>query len=127
MDEGEYTINFMCEQELGNALQKLRTTPYCIYNVPNIVVILTKRALSIKELAIHITVPLQLPQQAVLSSMSSVGFRPVPRCTNPLAKGQTQPPHCNGGVCMQLPLSTGDYAPSMAFPLCKSVARISHE
>lgn len=102
MDEGEYAINFICEQELGNALRKLRTTQCSIYNISNIVVILTRRPLYVKELVIHIRVPLQFPQQAVLCSMSSVAFRPVSQCTNPLAKGQTQPPHCNGGACRQL-------------------------
>jgi len=72
-------------------------------------------------------VPLQFPQQAVLYSTYSVALRPVSCCTNPLAKGQSQPRHCNRAVCGQLPPSTGDYATSTATPLSKSVARISYE
>lgn len=124
MDEEDHAINFIREQELGNALRKLRTTQCSIYNVSNIAVILIRRLLYNKELVSHITVPLQLPQQAVPCSTSSVAFRPV---SNALAKGLTLPPHCNGGACRQLPLSTGDYTASVALPLSRSAARISHE
>lgn len=96
MDEGGYAINIICEQELGNTLWKLRTTQCSIYDVSDAVVILTSRQLYIMELVIHTTVPLQLPQHAVLCSASSVVLRSESCCTNPLAQGQTQLPHCKG-------------------------------
>lgn len=43
-----------------------------------------------------------------------------------LAKGQTHPPHCNGGVCRQLQCSTSDYTISKAFFYLR-VTKISHE
>lgn len=115
VDEGEYTINSTCEQELGNALWKLRTTKCSMYNVSHIVVILSGRPLCIKAFVFPVAVFLELPQRAGLCPTLSVAFRPVSRCPNPLAKGSAQPSPGNREAGDQLPGSTADYTTSVAF------------
>lgn len=92
------------------------------------VLILTRRPLYMEESVIHITFNLSMPRPVMRCAVLPIqhGLWAVLCCRNPLAAGHTQPGHCKGGPCRQLPLSTGDYTTCMALPVSKSAKISSH-
>lgn len=92
------------------------------------VVMLTGRALCTEESVIHQTVNPTTPRPVLCCALQRVqlGFQGVLCCTNSSAQGQTQPTHCNGVACRQLPLDTSDYTSCVALPVSKSMGKSSH-